>query len=233
MYESLKAKTENLTKPLIFTEGKTDWKHFKKALSVFKSNGEFTDIDVDIFEYDFDNGDSKLYSYLDTASRTPHRYKIIGIFDSDESNGKNISQLQDGIKDFGNNVYAMSIPKPTFRNNMAGISVEFLYTDNDLKRINSDGRRLYTSDEFNSSGRLISNPSIGVMNERVLREPHKSDTPKIIDSDVISTNGDSKALSKEKFAQNILNDVFEDISFDGFRAIFDRLRIILSENKFN
>ena len=233
MYESLKEKTQNLTKPLIFTEGKTDWKHLQKALSVFKSNNEFTNLDIEIFEYDFDNGDSKLHTYLETASKTPHRYKIIGIFDSDESNGKRISQLQDGIKDFGNNVYAMSIPKPTFRDNMAGISVEFLYTDEDLKKLDSNGRRLYTSDEFNSNGRLISNPSIGVMNQKVLKEPHKCGTPKIIDSDVISINDESKALSKENFAKNILNDVFEDISFEGFRGVFDRLKRILSEDKFN
>ena len=233
LYDVLKEKTENLTKPLIFTEGKTDWKHFKKALSVFKSNNEFKDLDVEIFEYDFDNGDSKLHSYLETASKTPHRYKIIGIFDSDESNGKSISKLQDGIKDFGNNVYAMSIPKPTFRDNMAGISVEFLYTDDDLKRIDSDGRRLYTSDEFNSSGRLTSNPSIGVMNQKVLKEPHKCGTPKIIDSEVISISDESKALSKENFAKNILNDVFKDVSFEGFRGVFDRLKKILSKGKIN
>ena len=228
-YNTLKEKVDGLTRPLIFTEGKTDWKHFEKALSTLKSNGEFKDIDIEIFQYDFENGDSKLHSYLEVVSKTPHRYKIIGIFDSDEANGKNISQMSDGIKDFGNNVFAMSIPNPNFRSDMKGISVEFLYTDNDLKRTDSKGRRLYTSNEFNSCGRLISDPSIGVKNEKVLREPHKSGTPKIIDADVISINGESKALSKEQFAQNILNDTFKDVSFEGFRAVFERLRGILSK----
>ena len=228
LYNSLKEKVDGLTKPLIFTEGKTDWKHFEKALATLKANGEFTDIDLEIFKYDFTNGDSKLHSYLEEVSKTPHRYKIIGIFDSDESNGKSISKMSNGIKDFGNNVFAMSIPKPTYRDDMEGISVEFLYTDNDLKKTDPEGRRLYTSNEFNSDGRLISDPSIGVKNENILREPRKRKIPKIIDADVISINGESKALSKELFAQNILNDNFKDVSFEGFRAVFERLRIILS-----
>lgn len=229
LYESLKEKIEGLTKPLIFTEGKTDWKHFEKALSTLNFNGEFKDIDIEIFRYDFENGDSKLLSYLEAVSKTPHRYKIIGIFDSDEANEKNISRMPEGIKDFGNNVFALSIPSPNYRSDMEGISIEFLYTDNDLKRTDSEGRRLYTSNEFNPCGRLISDPSIGVKNEKVLREPHKSGTPKIIDADVISINGESKALSKELFAQNILNDNFKDVSFEGFRAVFERLRTILSK----
>lgn len=229
LYNSLKEKVDGLTKPLIFTEGKTDWKHFEKALSTLKSNGEFKDVDVEIFKYDFTNGDSKLHSYLKEVSKTPHRYKIIGIFDSDESNGKSISRMPNGIKDFGNNVFAMSIPKPVYREDMDGISVEFLYTDEDLKRTDSEGRRLYTSNEFNSYGRLISDRSIGVKNEDILREPHKRGTPKIIDADVISISGESKALSKENFAQNVLKDNFKDISFEGFRAVFERLKIILSQ----
>ena len=52
LYNSLKEKVDGLTKPLIFTEGKTDWKHFEKALATLKANGEFTDIDLEIFKYD-------------------------------------------------------------------------------------------------------------------------------------------------------------------------------------
>ena len=89
--------------------------------------------------------------------------------------------------------------------------------------------RKYTLPDAN--GRLISDQSIGVRNADVLEEPHRTNTPKIIGEDVITTNGESKALSKENFAQNILNDVFKDVSFEGFRGVFDRLKRILSEDK--
>jgi hypothetical protein len=71
------------------------------------------------------------------------------------------------------------------------------------------------------------------MNQKVLKEPHKCGTPKIIDSEVISISDESKALSKENFAKNILNDVFKDVSFEGFRGVFDRLKKILSKGKIN
>ena len=188
LYESLKQKTDSLIKPVIFTEGKTDWKHIKKALSVFQEQSEFTDIDVEIFEYDFDNGDPQLYNYLKTVSKLPNPHKIIGIFDCDEDNGKKIAQLPEGIKEFGNNVYAMSIPVPSFRDSIKEISIEFLYTDDDLKRCDDNGRRLYTSDEFLEHGFLITDPSIICQNLERLKNYKTNKIPKIVDSKIFSSN---------------------------------------------
>lgn len=227
LYEALKQKSESLIKPLIFTEGKTDWKHIKKALSVFKSQGEFTDIDIEIFEYDFDNGDSQLNNYLKAVSKLPNPHRIIGIFDCDEDNGKRIAKLPDGIQDFGNNVYAVSIPVPSFRVNIKEISIEFLYIDDDLKRCDENGRRLYTSDEFSEHGFLISDRSIICQNVEKLKNYKTNKIPKIIDNRVFSSNDESKALSKEDFANNILSDRFNHISFDGFKPLFERIRSIL------
>ena len=149
MYNELKIQTESITKPFIFTEGKTDWKHLKTVLKLLQNNNEFTDIDVNFFEYTFENGDSKLNTYLENICKTPHPNKIIGIFDCDEANGKKYSVLENGIKKFGNNVFSLSIPIPDFRNGMGGISVEFLYSNDDLKQLDSNNRRIYTTDEFN------------------------------------------------------------------------------------
>ncbi|GHV67686.1 hypothetical protein FACS1894199_13640 [Bacteroidia bacterium] len=44
-YNELSEKIKSMAKPLVITEGKTDWKHFKKALSFFQSNTEFIDLD--------------------------------------------------------------------------------------------------------------------------------------------------------------------------------------------
>ena len=59
----------------------------------------------------------------------------------------------------------MSIPVPDYRNyNSGGISIEFLYTDEDLKRQDENGRRLYVTSEFNENGRFTSDVRIGVKN---------------------------------------------------------------------
>lgn len=230
LYESLKQKTDSLIKPVIFTEGKTDWKHIKKALSVFQAQSEFTDIDVEIFEYDFDNGDPQLFNYLKTVSKLPNLHKIIGIFDCDEDNGKKIAQLPEGIQEFGNNVYAMSIPVPSFRDNIKEISIEFLYKDDDLKRCDTNGRRLYTSDEFSEHGFLITDSSIICQNLERLKNYKTNRIPKIVDSKIFSSTDESKALSKEDFANNILTNIFDNISFDGFKPLFERIKKILEKN---
>lgn len=229
LYESLKQKTDSLIKPVIFTEGKTDWKHIKKALSVFQAQSEFTDIDVEIFEYDFDNGDPQLFNYLKTVSKLPNPHKIIGIFDCDEDNGKKIAQLSEGIQEFGNNVYAMSIPVPSFRDNIKEISIEFLYTDDDLKRCDDNGRRLYTSDEFSEHGFLITDPSIICQNLERLKNYKTNKIPKVVDNKIFSSNDESKALSKEDFANNILTNKFDNILFEGFKPLFERIKIILEK----
>lgn len=76
-------KIDALTKPLVITEGKTDWKHLKKALEHFRSNGQYTDLDFELLEYSHDFGDSKLDGALKHYAQFPNRFKIVGIFDCD------------------------------------------------------------------------------------------------------------------------------------------------------
>lgn len=228
-YIDLKSKMKTVNKPVVISEGKTDWKHFKAALNHFKELGEYTDLDVEILEYDFDFGDSKLHTLLNQYRMFPHRYKVIGIFDCDEDNGKKIHKVG-GIREYGNNVWGMSIPIPEFRSyNTEGISIEFLYKDDVIKCADVDGRRLYVTSEFNENGRLKTNPHIGVVNIYDVIKNLLPSQEKVLADGVIDINGNSLALSKEQFAKNILykNDGFENVDFEGFRAVFDRLMVIL------
>ena len=228
-YIDLKSKMKTVNKPVVISEGKTDWKHFKAALNHFKELGEYTDLDVEILEYDFDFGDSKLHTLLNQYKMFPHRYKVIGIFDCDEDNGKKIHKAG-GIREYGNNVWGMSIPIPEFRSyNTEGISIEFLYKDDVIKCADVDGRRLYVTSEFNENGRLKTNPHIGVVNIYDVIKNLLPSQVKVLADGVIDINGNSLALSKEQFAKNILykNDGFENVDFEGFRAVFDRLMDIL------
>ena len=202
-YKELDAKIKDVDRPIIITEGKTDWKHIKAALAHFKSNNEYDDINVEILEYDFDFGDPKLHNLLNQYKLFPHRYKVIGIFDCDEANGKNI-HTEGGIRKYSANIWGMSIPVPEFRNyNTSGISIEFLYHDDDLKRKDENGRRLYITSEFNENGRLIENVKIGVKNNHDVKNYIQPSKEKIQADEVIDIDGNSLALSKEMFARTI------------------------------
>lgn len=227
---SIQPKIDALTKPLVITEGKTDWKHLKKALEFYKANGEYTDLDFELLEYNRDFGDSKLDGALKHYSQFPNRFKIVGIFDCDEANGKRIHS-SGGVQEYGNDVYGMSIPIPDFRSyNTSGISIEFLYKDTDLKKLDSNGRRLFVSSEFNANGRLSADLSIGVKNEKEIKEYLDPSKEKIHDHHVIDILGKSLALSKEDFAVNILDSTppFDSMDFSGFKAVFDRLNGIIN-----
>ncbi|WP_321019988.1 hypothetical protein [Bacteroides sp.] len=221
---------KNDYKPLIITEGKTDWKHLKKALIFFKNKGMFLDIDIVFYEYEdeIDMGDSNLNSLLTNMAKLPNAKKIIGIFDCDEGNGKKYASKE--FIDFGNNVYAFSIPKPFYRINHTGISIELLYKDSDIKRFDKTERRLYLSSEFNNRGRLIADKSISVENTDRIRKHLEPDNNKIIDSGV--TDGENNvALPKNEFALKILNseEPFDEVDFEGFKGVFEKLNTILSK----
>lgn len=230
MYESVKTELDSIKKPIVITEGKTDWKHLKAALNYFKEKGEFDDIDVQILEYEFDFGDSKLFNLLTQYKTFSNDHKIIGVFDCDESNGKNIHK-DGGTKEFGNNVYAMSLPVPEFRTyNQGGISIEFLYQDNDLKKQDINGRRIFVTSEFNENGRLSTDLKIGVKNFHDVKAYVESTKEKIQADEVVDIEGNSFALSKEQFALNILNKThpFDNINFDAFKPVFERLQNIIN-----
>ena len=231
-YEKIKNKIQNIEKPIIISEGKTDWKHFKAALSHFKENNEFEDLDLEIVEYDFEFGDPKLNGLLTQYSSFPHKYKVIGIFDCDEANGKRIHK-SGGKMNYGNNIWGMSIPVPKFREyNTNGISIEFLYSDEDLKCSDENGRRIFITSEFNEDGRLKSNLHIGVKKNHDVKNYIMPEKEKIQANEVIDIQGKSLALSKEQFATNILEKVgkFSEVNFDAFKPVFERLREIL-QNK--
>ncbi|EIR2788087.1 hypothetical protein LWU25_004324, partial [Salmonella enterica] len=179
--------------------------HIKSALLFFQEKQEkFIDLDFEFHEYnDASFSDDKLNSFLTNVSQVQNTKKIIGIFDRDEGNGKRYSKNK--INSLGNKVYAISIPQPEHRNYHEGICIEFMYKDQDLYRCDEAGRRIYTSKEFNENGRLTENLEIGVKNHNKIKGKNNPVFDNIIDSDVIDIYGNSLALSKNDFADNILN----------------------------
>ena len=230
-YKEVNEKIENATKTLIITEGKTDWKHLKNAYTKLKDEGEFSELDIDFYHYEDEvkMSDSELYSLLKEFSKVPHIRKVIGIFDRDEGNGKLLSK--ENYKIFNNNIFGFSIPNPEYRSQHQGISIEFLYKDTDIKRIDENGRRIYLSSEFNEvTGRFKEDLDINITNVNKIKGKTDENTSKIIDTEVFNKDGRSLALTKNDFAKKVYEEhpSFLKMDLDGFKPVFEILKLIES-----
>ena len=220
--DEVREKLANISKPLIITEGKTDWKHIAHALKVFQLRGEFSDLDVEFLKYEDELGDSRLKTLLENLAKIKQSHKIIGVFDSDTPIGK---KYIDTI-DFCNNVYGCCIKDVHGYN--CGISIELLYKRDDLKRCDDEGRRIYLSDEFKEKSRMLKeDPQITTSNNAIAGA-YKCKMVKVIDSDVFNSEEKSLALSKSEFADNVYNGKgdFANISVDGFKDIIKQIQDI-------
>lgn len=225
-YNELKNTLEKDTKPILITEGKTDWKHLKAAIEAL----EIKDLDIEFLEYDYSFGDTNLKSALENIAMINNNRKIIGIFDRDKQDFWKELYSNEYVC-LKNNVYAFSIPLVNEEEYGSNISIEHYYKRCDLLRVDSNGRRLFLGDEFLESG--FSKDGIyhtkckslatkvrnnGVIDDRVYE----------IQKDLSETN--SVALSKNDFASLILNnDLFANgIDFSNFMSIFDVIKEIIS-----
>jgi predicted ATP-binding protein involved in virulence len=223
----LKTELEKLTKPRIITEGKTDWKHLKKALERFKSQDLYSELDIEFFEYEdnIEMGDSYLHSMVESFKKTQQPQKTIFIFDRDNDNYTR-KYANDEFNNHSNNVYSFCIPK--IDEILDKISLEFYYEENDLKTIDCDKRRLFLGKEFYSNG----NSKCG---EYQAKEQNKCDKLVIIDSKVYERDDlehkNSLALTKNSFSENILKDMdgFNSFDIENFKKIFDVIEKILNE----
>lgn len=212
----------------LLVEGKTDLQHLEAAFKYFQSKNEFNLQFIDFDGSTSHGSDSKLMAILNKLKGVKQSTLTIGIFDNDTnfktllgdsgSKSKEIQKWSDGL-------YSMSLPVPSFRDNMnfEDVCIEFLYQDEDLHREDQNGRRLFKKNEFLDNGKSAKDSTINYSHIK-----HKR---KIVDQGVTQLKeGEVKsiALSKSDFAVNILNEVeeFKDINFEGFRPLFERIEKI-------
>mgnify|MGYP000919451425 CR=1 FL=1 len=218
----LKEEILRSNKPLIITEGKTDWKHLVAAFEQLSE--EYEELDIEFLKYgdELKMGSSALKTMLENLKKVPQSRKIIGIFDRDEPQilkeyGEN------PYIDLGNNVYALCIPK--ISEELDQISIEYYYSGADLKKQDHHGRRLFDGLEFHKSG----NSQCGNFQTQ---EKNKANKQVIIDSGVFKADDlewqSSVALSKNNFAEYILNKevAFSDIQFTNFKKIFEIIKTL-------
>lgn len=223
---------------LIITEGKTDWKHLKRALSYLQERGLYRDIKFTFFEYEdeIDMGADTLLKVLEYNQLFYSTGIKIFIFDADR---EDINKKHEGKEflNWGNNVYSFIIPVPDFRKKTPLISIEHYYTDKEIKTCDTAGRRLYLNNEFNfETGRLKDNARIfntqykkykkisenHIIDDEIFDVPEKIE---ICDKNIYQITKTCKnvALPKNHFANHILKaeKPFDKICFDSFKLIFD------------
>ena len=228
-YNDLQEKIQSDTKPLIITEGKTDWKHIVSAMRRL----DVEDLNIDIYKYEDTLGDSSLLQLLKAYARFKQPRKIIGIFDRDNFPQLNCPELEtQEFVSFQNNVYGFAIPLVNTDDYGSEISIEHYYKKCDLTKSDENGRRLFLGSEFFPSG--VSKDK--TLHTRAKGREKKITKNGIIDEKVfvIETDPEGKtsiALSKNEYASKILNDdtFANGINFMEFQRIFDVIRKIVFE----
>jgi AAA domain, putative AbiEii toxin, Type IV TA system len=235
--DRLKGEVAAASRPLVVTEGKTDWKHLKAALSKLRVQGKFTLLDVQFLEYgsEIDMGDAKLMRMCEWFAHIPNQRKLIFMFDRD--NSEVVSKMGGGgranYKVWGNSVFSFCIPVPSHREDYKNISIESYYTDAAIHTIDpSTGRRLFYTNEIELVQRPDRKSDRGRDTVRVLSCPEAREelTKKIFDEGceaIRDEKGLQLAHSKSVFADSVLN---ARPGFDGIDMTeFSRILHVIQE----
>lgn len=229
-YRNLEARIIKNTRPLVITEGKTDIKHILKA----KEKLGLGAVDFERIELECQpNGDGNLEKLLEQLSKIRRERKIIGIFDRD--NPKVVSKLEaQGLdyKNYGNNVYAFCIQAPEFRKHMKqdSISIEFLYSDEEITSDVGNGTRLFIGTEFSRKSMRHNTD-----HKLLLQMPDGKGQFKILENNggqaVYNENEENVLAKKDEFADAIISEriVIQCRSWENFRHIFEKIGKIIRE----
>ncbi len=231
LIETTNAEINKSSSPVfILTEGKTDWQHLEHAKERLG-----IEIDITFDKTPDDRGDTTLLQMCKHFSRIENSKIIILIFDRDVP--KTIKELGDktingqSFQDWGNNVYSFIIPSPEHRKDYLNVSIEFYYTDNEIRTKNNDGKRLFFDNELEKRIAPGESPIMVEIEPVAKREKEK----KIYDQDVskiMNSEGKQIALSKSNFAQNIFakKEGFNNFDVTEFNKIFAIIESIIKNS---
>lgn len=230
-------------RPLVITEGATDWKHLQAAYNNLSIKPEFKEIfehlNFEIFKYEPANspnpatnkvnmGNSALVAMCEAYSKMPQKRKMIFMADrDDEKTNKKLAVEGKPYKIWGNNVYSFVLPVPETRKETPEICIEHLYSDDEIRtEYVEDGipRRLYLGYEFSNKG--ISLELNKICEKRNICGPGRisiidgSSGEKI--SNLSPDDDINYALSKMVFADCVLENKpgFDKFDFNNFVSIF-------------
>ena len=131
-------------------------------------------------------------------------------------------------------VYAFCLPIPIKRKDESKISIEHFFTNEELRTLDADGRRLYQVEEFYDTGIFIKDNSKICKYLALNYRKHNgnyilsgSDTKKVLSID----GKNNYSLSKNDFCDNVINDVqgFDKFDFSDFNLIIDLIELAKSK----
>lgn len=227
-FKNLQEELTELNKPIVITEGKTDIVHIIKAKEKLGIKSEFKTIQAD----NQPEGDSNLQKMLEQLCKIKHSNKIIAIFDRDIP--KTVQIMDDngiGYKSYGNNVFGFCISAPQSRidNNQNEISIEYLYSDDEVHATLPNGCKLFFGDEFfETSGRHKENKDL------ILKNQSDRGKPKIVENNggqgVFDLNEKNILAKKSEFADAISKDQIQisQESWNNFKPIFEKIDAIIN-----
>lgn len=205
----------------ILTEGLTDVDHLMAAHRRMSANGRFDDL-VPSFPELIIKGSRPLIHELDLIARSAPGELTIGVVDGDEPDLLQQHRLEPGqFKHMGGATYLLCLSAPSWVH--GAFCIEDLYPWEQASQF-VDDRRIFKWSEFGNEGttadglyRVVGNQKTAVyVTSRVERV----------------TDGFSALLSKQKFAQMILNRdaPFEEMDFSGFEATFESFRRVVEHH---
>lgn len=225
--ENDRIKTIN-NKIIIYTEGKTDVKFLKLAFEkldgyeAINSRVEYYDI-----EHAKNTGDGELSKIFDYLQKGNDSNIKLCMFDRDKPDFIFHKSYVRGE----NRVYKFNLLPPLHRGETDLISVEHCLTDDALKTIDANGRRIFMSGEFGITGLTADNQYVchHKMGTNPLEILDGSNTKKVYKTD--SQDVTNYALTKDDFVEHIINNDpgFEAFSFDGFRPTLDLIKEIVQD----
>lgn len=216
--------------PVILGEGPTDFIHLKSAFLFLKKINKFSKLELDFYSHGRkeNGGHSILKQFCNNANEHYVNYKspVVCIFDCDIKD-INKEHKNGNVKKWGNNVYSITLQ--AHKNLQSdNFCIEHLYSEDDLiNKHDKNGRRLFLSTEFHSSG-------IHKKDRSIFLKGKVAEHPTIIDNKVFRKDGASNkniAMTKRDFAVNIVRrePPFDKMNYSGFEPTFKLIDSLLSE----
>jgi RNA-directed DNA polymerase len=208
---------------VVYTEGKTDWKHLKRAAKELGTDDKSEYPNLNFNQIESDRGDDELLEKCRHMSESEegNQGAQVCLFDRDDPDVvEEVTEDDQNFRSWGNNVFSAAIPPPPHRDDV-NISIELYYKDDDLLQEDEDGRRIFLGHEFNSESSSHTNdPTINTAKRNKAGRKNE-----VIDDLVYNKEHEDISLSKSLFAESVLREKppFEEVDFSPFKEIFDLL----------